>query len=336
MVITEEGALPFQRYFVGLQCAPVVKRLEFRNAERAKASSQVVGGAAAIRISPPSSFAPRIPISASIRSWRCRISARRSTKVTAPIVAVSPLIGGQAVKGPTAKIMAELGVPADSASIARHYPFHRWPDHRRSGPRGGRQASTLPVRVTSTFMRSLEDRDRLAADCLDFARQPCCGRAEKDGDMTSAADRPNIWAIVPVKRLSLAKAAACAGAVAQRARRTGAHHAARRADHAVRDAGAGGNIVVSGDPAVAKLATLFDARVVGDIVESGVNAAVQQGLEDARSVIRRRAGHSGRRAVRNCSRSAGRHRRTRPASDRAGAGTIATAEPTRSPCAART
>ena len=43
--------------------------------------------------------------------------------VTAPIVAVSPLIGGQAVKGPTAKIMAELGVPANSASIARHYGF---------------------------------------------------------------------------------------------------------------------------------------------------------------------------------------------------------------------
>ncbi len=43
--------------------------------------------------------------------------------VQAPIVAVSPLIGGQAVKGPTAKIMAELGLPADSVTIARHYPF---------------------------------------------------------------------------------------------------------------------------------------------------------------------------------------------------------------------
>ena len=39
--------------------------------------------------------------------------------MTAPVVAVSPLIGGQAVKGPTAKIMAELGMPADSASDCR-------------------------------------------------------------------------------------------------------------------------------------------------------------------------------------------------------------------------
>src|SRR5664279_4795616 len=42
MVITVEGTLPFQRYFVGLQCAPVVKRLEFRNVERAVASNQVL------------------------------------------------------------------------------------------------------------------------------------------------------------------------------------------------------------------------------------------------------------------------------------------------------
>src|ERR1039458_1110127 len=41
-VITAEGALPFQRYFVGLQCAPVVMRLEFSNAERAVASNQVL------------------------------------------------------------------------------------------------------------------------------------------------------------------------------------------------------------------------------------------------------------------------------------------------------
>lgn len=42
MVITADGPLPFQRYFIGLQCAPVVKRLEFKNAERAAASDQVM------------------------------------------------------------------------------------------------------------------------------------------------------------------------------------------------------------------------------------------------------------------------------------------------------
>lgn len=88
----------------------------------------------------------------------------------APIVAVSPLIGGQAVKGPTAKIMAELGLPADSVTIARHYPF-------LSGliidqtDQGEADIIDMPVHVTSTWMRSLEDRDRLAAECLEFAAQ---------------------------------------------------------------------------------------------------------------------------------------------------------------------
>ena len=42
-------------------------------------------------------------------------------QATAPIVAVSPIIGGQAVKGPTAKIMSELGTPVTNVSIAAHY-----------------------------------------------------------------------------------------------------------------------------------------------------------------------------------------------------------------------
>ncbi len=166
-VITAEGALPFQRYFVGLQCAPVVKRLEFSNAERAAATSQVLAALrnpdlAAIIICPSNPYLSVDPILA--------VSGIRKAldEVTAPIIAVSPLIGGQAVKGPTAKIMAELGVPADSASIARHYRFIDGliideTDRAEAGK------IDMPVRVTSTLMRSLGDRDRLAADCLEFA-----------------------------------------------------------------------------------------------------------------------------------------------------------------------
>ena len=167
MVITAEGTLPFQRYFVGLQCAPVVKRLEFSNAERAAATSQVLAALrnpdlAAIIICPSNPYLSVDPILA-VSDIR-----RALDEVTAPIVAVSPLIGGQAVKGPTAKIMAELGIPADSASIARHYRFINGliideSDRAEAGK------IDMPVRVTSTLMRSLGDRDRLAADCLEFA-----------------------------------------------------------------------------------------------------------------------------------------------------------------------
>lgn len=88
----------------------------------------------------------------------------------------------------------------------------------------------------------------------------------------------NIWAIVPVKRLGLAKARLAP--VLSRSERV---ELARAMLHDVLTTLCATPqlvdiVVVSGDPAVAKLATLFDARVVCDVIESGVNAAVQQGL----------------------------------------------------------
>lgn len=167
MVITADGPLPFQRYFVGLQCAPMVKRLEFRNAERAAASDQVLAALgnpnlAAVIVCPSNPYLSVDPILA-VSDIRKALD-----RVTAPIVAISPLIGGQAVKGPTAKIMAELAVPADSVAIARHYRFIDGLIIDETD-RGDAGKIEMPVHVTSTWMRSLEDRDRLAADCLDFA-----------------------------------------------------------------------------------------------------------------------------------------------------------------------
>lgn len=167
MVMTTDGSLPFQRYFVGLQCVPVVKQLEFKGAEKAVATPQVLSAlrnpdlAAAI-ICPSNPYLSVDPILA-ISDIRKALDA-----VKAPIIAVSPLIGGQAVKGPTAKIMAELGLPADSVTIAKHYPF-------LSGliidqtDQGEADKIDMPVHVTSTWMRSFEDRDRLAVECLEFA-----------------------------------------------------------------------------------------------------------------------------------------------------------------------
>jgi len=169
MVITAEGTLPFQRYFVALQCAPVIKHLEFRNADQAIAPNQVLAALrspdlAAVIICPSNPYLSVDPILA--------VSGIRQAldDVTAPIVAVSPLVGGQAVKGPTAKIMAELGVPADSISIARHYGFINGLIIDETD-RAEADKIDVHVQVTSTWMRSLEDRDRLAADCLDFARR---------------------------------------------------------------------------------------------------------------------------------------------------------------------
>lgn len=96
--------------------------------------------------------------------------------------------------------------------------------------------------------------------------------------MISTADRPNIWAVVPVKRLGLAKMRLAP--VLSRSERA---ELARTMLHDVLTTlcatpSLAGIVVVSGDSTVAKLAALFDARVVADVIESGVNYAVQQGL----------------------------------------------------------
>jgi LPPG:FO 2-phospho-L-lactate transferase len=86
-----------------------------------------------------------------------------------PIVAVSPLIGGRAVKGPTAKIMRELGIETSNRAIAAHYGdlidglVIDEADRQVEPPRG------LPTQIARTLMQSLDDREALARTTLAFA-----------------------------------------------------------------------------------------------------------------------------------------------------------------------
>ena len=89
----------------------------------------------------------------------------------APVVAVSPIIGGKAVKGPTAKMMAELGLPVDAMTIARHYRdildlyVADEMDAGKFGDLG------IPVALTRTLMLSLADREALAQSVLEAVGQ---------------------------------------------------------------------------------------------------------------------------------------------------------------------
>lgn len=168
MVITSEGVLPFQRYFVERRCAPRVEGIIFEGAPEAKPSAQVLSALEhpelrAIIICPSNPFLSIDPI-LSTPGIRSRIE-----KAAVPVVAVSPIIGGKAIKGPTDKIMAELDVPATSQTIARHYGnlLHGLvidkADAVDRGALGG------PVHVTATMMRTLADRERLAREVLAFA-----------------------------------------------------------------------------------------------------------------------------------------------------------------------
>jgi len=84
----------------------------------------------------------------------------------APVVAVSPIIAGQAVKGPTAKMMAELGLPVDAAAVAHHY--RDFLDLYIADEEDAAAVADLdiPVVLARTLMQSLGDREALARTVL--------------------------------------------------------------------------------------------------------------------------------------------------------------------------
>ncbi|MGD9828821.1 MAG: 2-phospho-L-lactate transferase [Hyphomicrobiaceae bacterium] len=167
LVETDEGVLAFQEYFVARQSAPRVSAIRFEGAEEAAPAPEVAAALAApelagIVVCPSNPWLSVDPILA-LAGMRAALRA-----AGVPIVAVSPLVGGAAVKGPTGKIMDELGLARDQQAIAAHYAglvdgFVL--DHRDAAAEA---TIDSPVLVTNTLMRSLDDRIRLAADVVAF------------------------------------------------------------------------------------------------------------------------------------------------------------------------
>ena len=119
-VLTEAGWLDFQDYFVRRQCQPMVREFEFAGAAQARPQPEALAALQrpdlrAVIICPSNPFVSVEPILAvpGIRS------ALRATR--APVIAVTPIIGGKAIKGPAAKMMSELGLEVNAAAIARRY-----------------------------------------------------------------------------------------------------------------------------------------------------------------------------------------------------------------------
>jgi LPPG:FO 2-phospho-L-lactate transferase len=170
IVNTDEGALPFQKYFVGLRCAPAVQAITFEGANGARVSADVAAAferrdLAGIVICPSNPYLSVDPILA-VPGLRELLQ-----RAEAPIIAVSPIIGGAAIKGPTTKIMAELAITATNASIAGHYDGII--DGLIIDRTDAADTASLPVAAlaTATLMNTLGDRVRLARDVLDFARK---------------------------------------------------------------------------------------------------------------------------------------------------------------------
>jgi LPPG:FO 2-phospho-L-lactate transferase len=165
---TEEGWLDFQDYFVRQRCAPVVREIAFAGADTARPHPTFFAALTdenlrAVVICPSNPFISIDPILSlpRVREALCECAA--------PVIAVSPIIGGQAVKGPTAKMMAELGLRVDAAAVARHYSDIL--DFYVADETDANEMRNLgvPVTLARTLMQSLDDRETLARVVLEAA-----------------------------------------------------------------------------------------------------------------------------------------------------------------------
>lgn len=120
VVLTDQGELAFQHYFVRLHCEPRVRSLRFEGAATAPMSATFseafadasLEGIVVCPSNPYLSIQPILEVSGVLEALRHR---------RVPAVAVSPIIGGQALKGPAAKIMRELGYVPSAVEVAKHY-----------------------------------------------------------------------------------------------------------------------------------------------------------------------------------------------------------------------
>jgi LPPG:FO 2-phospho-L-lactate transferase len=167
-LLTAEGWLEFQDYFVRRQCAPAITQMEFAGAATARALPAALAALAhpalrAIIICPSNPFVSVAPI---LAVPGIRAAIRDSG---APVIAVTPIIGGKAIKGPAAKMLAELGFPVSAAGVAGCYAglvdaFISDETDPEPAPIAGMSLVRAP-----TLMRNDQDRRILAQAVLDIA-----------------------------------------------------------------------------------------------------------------------------------------------------------------------
>jgi LPPG:FO 2-phospho-L-lactate transferase len=165
MVDTDEGELAFQEYFVHRHCEPRVKGFRFEGVDSAEpviGAREAIESAEAIVICPSNPWVSVDPI------LRVLASALIQKGEEKKVIAVSPIIGGQAVKGPAAKMYTELGIEPSALAVAEHYRDLLSGFVLDNVDRQLSDKIETKTLVTNTLMNNSSERARLATDVLNF------------------------------------------------------------------------------------------------------------------------------------------------------------------------
>jgi len=166
IVDTDEGELAFQEYFVHRRCEPRVKGFRFDGtdqAEPAPGAREAIESADAIVICPSNPWVSIDPI------LKVFSNQERGLGEGKKVISVSPIIGGETVKGPAAKMYRELGLEPSALAVANHYRglvTHFVMDAIDAQLIESVRGLNMQVHVTKTVMKSHEDRKLLAEDTL--------------------------------------------------------------------------------------------------------------------------------------------------------------------------
>lgn len=168
VVETDAGALSFQEYFVRLRCEPEVRGLRYQGAAArpSPAFAAALQSARAVVVCPSNPFLSIAPILA-IPGVKEGIA-----QPGRPVAVVSPIIAGQAVKGPAAKLFTQLlGEPASALAVARYYralATHFVLDSQDAALQPEVEALGYEVLVTQTLMQTEADKTALARSVCEF------------------------------------------------------------------------------------------------------------------------------------------------------------------------
>jgi LPPG:FO 2-phospho-L-lactate transferase len=173
-VHTVQGVLPFQEYFVHLRCEPQVTGFHFKGLDQARPAAGALSAAQAadvVVICPSNPWVSIAPIM-ELPGFKRAVQDR-------PVVAVSPIIAGQAVKGPAAKMYRELGIQPSAAAVAAHYGSQLNGgllsgfviDIQDAVDAQAIAATGLAVLVTETLMSDATGRRELARKVLEFVKK---------------------------------------------------------------------------------------------------------------------------------------------------------------------
>ena len=169
--------LSFQHYFVRDRCEPLIKGISFQGIETARRAPEfeqliAYGDLSQIIICPSNPFVSVAPILDLAETWKALKAA------DCPVVLVSPIVAGMALKGPAAKMMTELKMPSTALAVAQFYA-DTYPglvdgfvlDEADAVSAEAVSALGLTPLVTQTVMRNLNDKQALAEAVLRFSNE---------------------------------------------------------------------------------------------------------------------------------------------------------------------